>query len=190
MGGTRTLTVDGEVILKEDNKESYSGRGAKYNSSIRYDIQSYDLSQKEYDVAVDSIAKAMFAIEKIKAEKLVTDKLNAQNWENDIDWFLQDVKQSWHLGRCRVWHNVIPCSEKSYPMNYLKNQLRNWLLTGNKIEKFGFRYYENDYNYSSYYFLSKVQKLNKNNPAIWAIFDRELGNLEVSEQSINGYYNR
>lgn len=189
MGGTRELIVNGEQLIKQDDREYYSGRGARYNSNINHDIQVYNLTQKEYDAEVAKVAQRKYDIQKHKQITRRIERMLARGWQYDIDIFLSETKEMWHLGVTRVWHNVIPCSESTSYMSYLKNQLRNWLLYYNRYEKFGFTFYENDYNYADYYFLSEVESLNKNNPKVWAIFDRELGDLKPSQEKINKYYN-
>ena len=188
MGGTRELIVNGEQLIKQDDREYYSGRGARYNSNINHDIQVYNLTQKEYDAEVAKIAQKEYDMQKMMQIRRRTDRMLAKGWQGDIDIFLDDVKRSWHYGVTRVWHNVIPCGDDTRHMNYLKNQLRNWLLYYNRYQKLGFAFYENDYNYSDNYFLSSVENLNKNNPDVWAIFDRELGDLKPSQEKINKYY--
>jgi len=188
MGGTRKLFIDGVQVVFNDEREYYSGRGAKYNAPIRHDEQIYHLSSREYDKKVNEIAKKIYTKQKKEHERIISEKKYAKDWKDSIVEHINDVKAHWHLGRCRVWHNVIPCLHDSDRFKYLNNQLRNWLLFNNRFEKFGFTYYENDYNYSDRYFLSKCKSLNKNNPEIWAIFDRELGCLEVSEEKIKEYY--
>jgi hypothetical protein len=61
MGGTRTLIIDGVEVLKIDNREYYSGRGAKQNTSIRYDNQIYKLTSQEVIKLSRNIAKELYA---------------------------------------------------------------------------------------------------------------------------------
>lgn len=88
MGGTRKLIVDGEELAFVDEREYYSGRGGKYNKSIRHDEQVYNLTPSQYDVEVKKIAKKRFEAEKrinfYEKQKKQAKKRYADNHKNGV----------------------------------------------------------------------------------------------------------
>ena len=78
MGGTRKLFVDGELVAYQNCCETYSGRGTKYNNSISYDYQVYNLTRKEYEKAVNEFAKLIFENEKEAAIRIKANKARSK----------------------------------------------------------------------------------------------------------------
>lgn len=60
MGGTKTLIIDNKQELFLDQKDIYRGRGNKYNTSIRYDEQIYDLTLKQLEEYKKEIGKKKY----------------------------------------------------------------------------------------------------------------------------------
>lgn len=78
MGGTQTIVFPGGESFKFDDREYYSGRGAKYNSSIRHEslgnviVSKTDL--KDYVTRINERAARIAA--NAKAEKLANKRIS------------------------------------------------------------------------------------------------------------------
>lgn len=81
MGGTRKLIVDDEQVAYIDNRDYYSGRGAKYNSLSMHDQQVYRLSKNDYEKRLNEVAKDLFQREKSAAERQKSEKAKAKRIE-------------------------------------------------------------------------------------------------------------
>ena len=64
MGGTKTLVVDNKQELFLDQKEIYRGRGNKYNTSIRYENQIYDITSEQLEEYKKLIGKKKYEQQK------------------------------------------------------------------------------------------------------------------------------
>lgn len=64
MGGTKKLIIDKKQVLFFDQKDIYRGRGSKYNTSIRYDEQVYDITLYQLEEYKKEIGKKKYKEQK------------------------------------------------------------------------------------------------------------------------------
>ena len=64
MGGSKKLIVDNKQVLFLDQKDIYRGRGNKYNTSIRYDEQIYNITSEQLEEYKKLIGKKKYEEQK------------------------------------------------------------------------------------------------------------------------------
>jgi len=90
MGGTYELSItDTDVTVSIDDREYYSGRGAKYNSSIRHDQVTQEVSMKELNKWYVSKYGSQKAQKKIRVKQNKFNK-NMKNQKKELGFNVED----------------------------------------------------------------------------------------------------
>jgi len=87
MGGVRKLVVDGQIIFTQDLREYYTGRGSKYNSSIKHDNQIYNFTSKEFNAIKKELAQKEIERQKRVKANLKQKKID-QKFQNKNGFIL------------------------------------------------------------------------------------------------------
>lgn len=95
MGGTQTIVFPGGETFDFDDRDYYSGRGAKYNSSIRHDsinvivtvseLKAYEKRLRDQDKAIKLRAKEQAAYNKMVADAAKAG-VYSLNYTEGMDW--------------------------------------------------------------------------------------------------------
>lgn len=100
MGGTKKLIVDNKQEFFLDQKDIYRGRGNKYNTSIRYDEQIYDITLDQLEEYKKLIGKKKYDEQK----RLVL--INKEFKQKQKRIFEADK-----MGIYSIYNNIIELSE-------------------------------------------------------------------------------
>ena len=106
MGGTKTLIVDNKQVLFLEQKDIYRGRGNKYNTSIRYDEQTYNITSEQLEEYKKLIGKKKYEEQK----RLVL--INKEFKQKQKRIFEADKK-----GVYSIYNNIIELSESEQEFN-------------------------------------------------------------------------
>lgn len=80
MGGTQTIELPNGQQFEYDDREYYSGRGSKYNGSIRHDIKGLiKVSRKELSAALKATRERKARIKQMESERAAAEKKYADN---------------------------------------------------------------------------------------------------------------
>ena len=106
MGGTKTLVIDKKQVLFLDQKNIYRGRGSKYNTSIRYDDQIYNITENQLEQYKKEIGKKIYEEQKQNA------LINKEFKQKQKRIFEADKK-----GVYSIYNNIIELSESERVFN-------------------------------------------------------------------------
>ena len=106
MGGTKTLFIDNKQVLFLEQKNIYSGRASKYNTSIRYDEQIYNITLNQLDKYKKEIGKKKYEEQKQNI------KINKEFKQKQKRIFEADKK-----GVYSIYNNIIELSEGEQKFN-------------------------------------------------------------------------
>ena len=106
MGGTKTLIVDNKQVLFLDQKDIYRGRASKYNTSIRYDEQIYNITSEQLEEY-----KKIIGRKKYEEQKNIS-LINKEFKQKQKRIFEADKK-----GVYSIYNNIIELSEREQEFN-------------------------------------------------------------------------
>ena len=106
MGGTKTLIIDNKQVLFLDQRDIYRGRESKYNTSIRYDEQLYDITLNQLEKYKKLIGKKKYEEQK----RLVL--INKEFKQKQKRIFEADK-----MGIYSIYNNIIELSESEQKFN-------------------------------------------------------------------------
>ena len=106
MGGTKTLIVDNKQVLFLDQKDIYRGRASKYNTSIRYDEQIYNITSEQLEEY-----KKIIGRKKYEEQKNIS-LINKEFKQKQKRIFEADKK-----GVYSIYNNIIELSENERVFN-------------------------------------------------------------------------
>ena len=106
MGGTKTLNINNKQVLFLDQKNIYRGRASKFNKSIRYDDQIYNITLNQLEQYKKEIGKKKYEEQKQNI------KINKEFKQKQKRIFEADKK-----GVYSIYNNIIELSESERVFN-------------------------------------------------------------------------
>ena len=106
MGGTKTLIIDNKQVLFLDQKDIYRGRASKYNTSIKYDEQIYNITSEQFEEYKKEIGRKKYK------EQKQNFLINKEFKQKQKRIFEADKK-----GVYSVYNNIIELSESERVFN-------------------------------------------------------------------------
>ena len=106
MGGKKTLNINNKQVLFLEQKNIYRGRASKFNTSIRYDEQIYNITLNQLEQYKKEIGKKKYQ------EQKEEQKINKEFKQKQKRIFEADKK-----GVYSIYNNIIELSESERVFN-------------------------------------------------------------------------